>query len=176
MKFGLKNKRAAANARTRMPAFLNIPAVFMVLGLTLMLMMSLMLFSGSSDERDVEKTFQQGQRTVAQLQEAVQSFQRLLQDDQVAALAKMALENPETLVELRQYLSGRMRTFDDVRLYVSNAYLKTARTLDDEAWIIIDMILTAREHGIAPLQRFKSEGELQIAGMVAIGETDNISG
>ena len=35
MKFGLKNKRAAANVRTRMPAFLNIPAVFMVLGLTL---------------------------------------------------------------------------------------------------------------------------------------------
>ena len=180
MKFSLKGNQSSGNkvidlGSLKLPAFMHNPVLYMVVGLAVMLMMSLMLFTGSSGERNAEKGREQGQRTVVQLGEAVQSFQRLLQDDRVAALAEMVQQNPETQTELRQYLTGRLPAFEEVRLYAPDAYLDTIQTLGEDAWIVMDMIITTREHGIAPVQLIKSNGELKIAGMVAIGEADNVS-
>ncbi len=158
------------------PAFLRNPFIYMALGLALMLMMTILLFSGSSGERTGVKAMEQAERAAAQLRGAVQSFQLLLKDPQVTSLADMALKDATASGGLSQYLAGRISEFKSIRLYEPAAYLQEIDELGENAWIAIDMILTARESGRAPVQIINSEGEAIVAGMVAIGESGNLSG
>ena len=75
MKLKLKLKPESGSAKgIKLPAFLKDSTVFSVLGLALILMMTLMLFIGSADERESEKALEQGRRAVAQLSDSVQGF------------------------------------------------------------------------------------------------------
>jgi phosphomannomutase/phosphoglucomutase len=158
------------------PAFLKNPIIFILIGLSLICMMAILLFSGSSGERNAAKAYQQGERASAQLREAVVSFQRLLNDPQVISLAEMALADPQANNDLSQYLAGRAVEFKGVELYQPTDYLKNKTTLGENAWIAIDMMLVAKANKFAPVQIFDSGGESVIASMVAIGEPENLGG
>ncbi|NND44424.1 MAG: phosphomannomutase/phosphoglucomutase [Xanthomonadales bacterium] len=133
-----------------------------------MLAMALMLFSGSSGERNLGKAQEQGERAVRQVSQYIQSVQRLLQDEQVTELAAMALESPEREAELQQYLGGRLREVQEVSLYPANAYLMPVSQFGEQAWIRMDMMLSARKAGVAPVQLMPHGEEQHLAGMVAI--------
>ncbi len=170
------NLKFAGLSNLHLPEFLKNPLIFMVLGIALMTMMAVLLFSGSSGERSGAKAYEQGQRAATQLSESVQAFQRLLTDPQVTSLAEMALENAETGSELSQYLAGRASEFKEIRLFGPTAYLQNMSKSGEKNWIAIDMILDARESGTAPVQIFDHEGTPVVAGMVAVGDPENLSG
>jgi phosphomannomutase len=176
MNFSLKSDINEGRGSTNSPAFLGNPMLYMIIGLALMLMMAVLLFSGSKDEISSTKAFDQGRRAVAQLSDSVTVFQQILQDEQVATLAEMAMKDPETRPELSQYLSGRISEFREARLFTPNAYLTEADEVGENAWIIIDMLMMAREHGIAPLQFLNVGGEPVVAGLVAFGATEKPAG
>jgi phosphomannomutase/phosphoglucomutase len=176
MKMEFKFKKAEPGSGFSLPGFLQDPRIYMALGLALMLMMTLMLFTGSSGERNLAKAQEQGERAVGQVTQYVQSFQRLLQDQQVTELASMALSNPEQLASLRQYLGGRMREVDGARLFAADAYLAREDELGEQAWILVDMILSAKADGVAPVQLLAVEGGQRLAGMVAIRKDAELEG
>ena len=170
MKLGLNFKKPEPGEGLTLPGFAKAPRLYMGLGLALILAMAALLIVGSSAERNLSRGQEQGARAVTQLSEYVASFHHLLRDEQITDLAGLALSNPERLAELRQYLAGRMRELDDVRLFPEQAYLSPADRLGENAWILIDMMLAAREEGVSSVQAI-AEGDTQkVAGMVAIGD------
>lgn len=170
MKLGSKLKEPESGESSALPGFAKDPRLYMGFGLALILAMAVLLFIGSSAERNQSKGQEQAARAVTQLGEYVASFHQLLRDEQVTDLAGLALSNPERLAELRQYLAGRMRELDDVRLFPERAFLFPADRLGENAWILIDMMLTAREEGVSPVQAITEEETQKVAGMVAIGD------
>jgi phosphomannomutase/phosphoglucomutase len=157
----------------KLPPFLQNPTLHITVGLVLILAMTLMLFSGSAGERESEKAMQQGQRAVTQVGEAVRGLQRLLADQQVQTLAGMALAQEDTAENLKRYLSGRMREVLDARVYGPEVYLENTESLGESAYVILGMILAAREHGTAPVQMFQWGGDRVIAGMVKLEDGES---
>lgn len=157
----------------KLPGFLSNPMIFIGTGLVLILMMTFLLFSGSSDQMSGDKAFEQGRRAISQLGDSVQAFMRVLKDEQVTSLAEMALADPEATDDLSQYLAGRLSEFDSLRLFESTAWLKRKQDLGENAWIAIDMIMNARDQGAAPVQIIGSGEDALVAGLVAIGEVDD---
>ncbi len=176
MKLSLKAGTGAGMSKLELPEILNNPKIYMALGLAIMMMMAFLLFSGAGDKLTSTKAFEQGQRAATQMRDTVQTFQRMLQDDQVANLATMALNNPETQAQLSQYLAGRLSEFRDIRLFSSTAYLEKADEQGENSWVVIDMMMTAREQGIAPLQILDSGEDTLVAGLVAIGDVEQPAG
>ena len=178
MKLNFKFKKLESGRNLRLPELLNDPRIYIVLGLALIMMMTVLLFTGTSGERDLTKAQEQGERAVGQVAQYVQSFQRLLQDEQVMELAGMALATPERTEELTQYLGGRMREVQHVRLFQPQDYLARADEIGEPAWILIDMMLTARAGGISPLQMIPAGGESgqSLAGMAAVRQGEELLG
>lgn len=162
--------------KVKLPGFLSNPMIYIITGLALILMMTFLLFSGSSDERSGDKALEQGRRAISQLGDSVQAFIRVLQDEQVSSLAGMALADPDATDDLSQYLAGRLREFESLRLFESTAWLKRKDDLGENAWIVVDMIMKARDQGTAPVQIIGSGEDSFAAGLVAIGEADDPAG
>jgi phosphomannomutase/phosphoglucomutase len=161
----------------RLPEFLQNPLLYIVLGLALILTMTLMLFSGSADERESTKALAQGQRAVKQVADAVGGFKRLMEDEQVQNLAKMTLENPEAGEDLKRYLTGRMREVIDARVYAPEVFLEPVDALGENAYVILAMIFAAKDNGTAPVQTFELDGRMVAAGAVRLTQgEDEIAG
>ncbi len=157
----------------KLPGFLSNPMIYIGTGLVLILTMTFLLFSGSSDQMSGDKAFEQGRRAVSQLGDSVQAFMRVLKDEQVTSLAEMALADPQATDDLSQYLAGRLSEFESLRLFDSTAWLKRKQDLGENAWIAVDMIMNARDQGAAPVQIIGSGEDALAAGMVAIGGADD---
>lgn len=155
------------------PTFLKNPMLHIILGMSMILMMTVLLFTGASGERNLGKAQEQAQRVISQLSEPIQSFTRLLDDEQVRALAVMAIEDPDTTRELEQYLSGRLREFRSVHLFGPDDYLANPAKLGEQGWIVMDMLIAARSSGKAPVQLL---GEDSLASAISLGEGDEITG
>jgi phosphomannomutase len=160
----------------KLPGFMKDPMLYLISGLAIVVMMTIMLFSGSSGERSGSKAYEQGVRAKDQMREAVNEFNRLLQDPEVINLAEMALQDPESTDALNQYLSGRASEFKAARLFEPNDYLNNAEQLGENAWIAMDMMLSSLETGLAPVQIITSGSEQVAAGMAVLGDEENRSG
>lgn len=176
MKLSMKSASALGATQINLPGFLNNPFIYIWLGLALILTMTVMLFAGSPGGGKAARFLELGQRATSQLSDSVRAFQGLLEDGQVKALAELALEDPQKLTDLRQYLAGRLRSVEDVALFPANAWLKPESTFGEYSWVVIDMMLSAREHGSAPVQMVPVGGKELIAGMVSIGPAEARSG
>ena len=96
-------------------AILNRPLLIIAAGSVLIVVATIMLFGGTGSERNSEKALQQGQRAVSQLAAPIDSFRRLMLDEQVQSMAAMGVSDAARLVDLKQYLVGRMREAVEVR-------------------------------------------------------------
>jgi len=172
MNFKFEPKLPEGLSNIKWPDFLANPMIYMGLGVVVMLMSAVMLFSGSSDKLNGTKAYEQGQRAVVQLRDSVGTFQRNIQDEQVSSLANLALEDAASSAQLSQFLAGQINEFKAIRLFHSNAFLKETDELGENAWILIDMMMTAHEQRIAPLQIISADGEQLVVGMVAFGDDD----
>jgi phosphomannomutase/phosphoglucomutase len=172
MKFSFKKDDSSGSQFTLPPALMN-PMLFMGAGVAVMLLSGVMLFSGSGSQRDNEKAFEQGQRAVTQLSQNIQSFRRMLSDEQVISLASMAIENPDNEAELSQYLAGRMSEFRSVRLFDPSDYLSSTQSIGENAWIAIHMMVSAAQDGIAPIQLVPQAEDSAVAGLVSVGEGED---
>jgi phosphomannomutase/phosphoglucomutase len=160
----------------KLPAFLANPHVYIVLGMALIMMMTILLFTGSAGERESEKALEQGQRAVTQVMESVEGFRRLLADEQVHSLAGMAMQDSQTTDDLLRYLKGRIREVSEARLFAPDAYLEPVESLGESGYVILKMLMAAGEQGTAPIQSLELDGKPQIASVVKLVEEDALAG
>jgi phosphomannomutase/phosphoglucomutase len=152
------------------------PVTSIVVGCVLLLAMTVMLFLGSAREQRYQRALEQGERAAAQVQEAVDAFQGLLQDPRVLDLAATAIDDPGLSQELERYLKGRMSELREVRLYGPEAMTSAIDLAGESAFVVMGMLLDARDRGAAPVQALEIGGERVIGGAVPVRPSDEDKG
>jgi hypothetical protein len=149
------------------PKALQNPWIYIVSGVVVMGLACLFLIVGSSKNRAGEKALVQAAAGVEQVTQATLAFRRVLEDEQVQAMAALALENPGNEVQLRQYLAGRLGDSVDVLLFDKRFEMVDPAELGPGGFIILDMLF-AQEAGLVPLQVFDRENGAVLAGLTEI--------
>jgi phosphomannomutase/phosphoglucomutase len=146
------------------------PLVLVAIGAILLAILAMMLFVGGPSQEENEARLRQASQAVRQASGSVQSFHRVLEDQQVQELASIAAANPEKLSNLRQYLSGRIPGLAEVNLFDADLGSLRAVDLEPFGYAMLDMLLVAQESGMAPLQMHGAGTDAHLNTAVRIGE------
>jgi phosphomannomutase/phosphoglucomutase len=99
-----------------------------------------------------EKIREEGQQAVDQLLEPVQTLDRLLNDEQVHALAARAIRNPDLLGDLNAYLSGRIGEISSASVFGLDFDALDPVELGVNGFAVFDMLLTLQNNADPRLQ------------------------
>jgi phosphomannomutase/phosphoglucomutase len=86
------------------------------------------------------ETREEGRESVAGLMKPVQDVQRVMDDEQVQALALRALENPNTVDDLTAYIKGRINRVTAARVFDADLSRVRPSTLGPNGYALYDMI------------------------------------
>ena len=135
-----------------------------------------LIFTGGASQSDNDKVLTQAEQVIDQVSGYVQNFRRVLEDQQVHSLAVFAVEDPEKLSNLQQYVSGRIPDLIEIELYPSEVAEFRATDLEPFGYAVLDMLLVAAKSGLAPAQ-IHGQGEASYLAMaVRIGEPESQKG
>jgi len=117
----------------------------------------------------------EGQRAVQLVEEVATAVQRVLDDAQVQALALRALQQPETINDLRQYVSGRMHEIDEVMVLGPDlsAFDPSSKA---NGYALLDMLLLGQRGGFPPLQIHHSLQPPKLVDLAVVRSGEEIAG
>lgn len=117
----------------------------------------------------------EGQRAVQLVEEVATAVQRVLDDAQVHALALRALRQPETINDLRQYVSGRMHEIDEVMVLGPDLTAFDPSSMAN-GYALLDMLLLGQKGGFPPLQIHHSLQPPKLVDLTVVREGEAIAG
>jgi phosphomannomutase len=132
-----------------------------------------------SDQRSGQTASQsavQGQKAVEQLAQPVQSLKRMLNDENVQALAARAINNPDALDDLNSYLNGRISEISDVRVFGSNLNSVNPEDLGANGFAAYDMLLDLQGNNQSRLQVHYSLAPPRMVDAVRVSSGDDLTG
>jgi phosphomannomutase/phosphoglucomutase len=93
------------------------------------------------------ETVEEARQAVDSMMQPIQALNRVMEDEQVQALAIRALENPQTLEDLAAYIKGRISQVTSVNVY--GADLSAVRPVDlgPNGYALYDMVQSTLEGG-----------------------------
>jgi phosphomannomutase len=127
----------------------------MLLGLLGVAIISFAVWLAITDWRAAgvaEEIREEGQQAVDQLLEPVQTLDRLLNDEQVHALAARAIQNPDLLGDLNAYLSGRISEISGASVFGLDIDALDPVELGVNGFAVFDMLLTLENNADPRLQ------------------------
>lgn len=146
------------------------PLLLIGSGVALLVILAALLFLGGSSQKDNDKILEGARETLRQMSATVKTYRLVLEDQQVQQLAAMAAADPDKLPELEQYIRGRLPDLQALILYQPDLGKLRGDKIDPFGYATLDMLMTARETGLAPLQLHgKGEGSY-VALAARIGE------
>ena len=146
------------------------PLVLIVIGAVMLVVLAVMLFTGRPSQEDNEAALQRARQSIGQVSDLVQNFRRVLEDQQVQELAVIAKADPGKLLNLQQYVSGRIPELIEIKLYGVDLEGMRAADLEPYGYAILDMLMNAAEKGLAPAQMHGKGGDAYLAMAIKIGE------
>jgi len=118
---------------------------------------------------DASTGAEQGEEASGQLADKANSLQRLIDDEQVQALALRAIRNPDGLADLRQYVAGRTSDVETVSVYPADLSSFDPGAVPN-GYALLDMLLLAESGGFPPLQIHRSLEPPRLLDVVAVME------
>ena len=118
----------------------------------------------------------QQQEIVDQLARPVQALKRIMNDEQVQALAVRAIETPATVEDLRSYLQGRINEISQVGVLGSDLASIGPGKLGLSGYAVLDMLLNLQENINPLLQLHSSLVPPLMVDAVQIMSGDNLVG
>lgn len=106
-----------------------------------------LLFKDWTSSREVARTQEESNKAVAEFLQPIETLHRVMTDEHVQALAARALQNPETIEDLRSYIKGRISQVDSVSVYSSDVSVLRPAELGPNGFAITDMIQSTLEAG-----------------------------
>ena len=152
------------------------PMMLMAGGAILLVILAVMLFAGGTSQKDNEQILERAQESMSQVGGVVQSFRRVLEDQQVQELAVIATTNPDKLSNLQQYVSGRLPGLVGIELFGNKPDRLRASELGKFGYAVLDMLMTSAEAGLAPAQIHGKGENAYLAMAVSVGAVDSPSG
>ena len=116
------------------------------------------------------------QEVVDQLARPVQALKRVMNDEQVQALAVRAIETPATVEDLRSYLKGRINEISEVQVFGSSLASVDPGELGLSGYAVLDMLLNLQENIHPQLQLHNSLVPPRMVDAVQIMSGDDLLG
>jgi phosphomannomutase/phosphoglucomutase len=135
----------------------------------LMIMAAMFMFSGNKGGNQ-DAVLAQAQQSMQQVGDVVQNFRGVLEDLQVQELAAIAIDDPDKIENLKQYVSGRISDVQDLMLFDPQLDELRGKDLGPDGYALLDMLWKAKEGGIAPVQYHSRSETPYLAMAVRIGE------
>ena len=152
------------------------PVILIGAGIVMLALVAVLFFTGSAGKAGDDIMIKRAEQVIGHVNEFVQGFSRVLQDQQVQELASIAADDPDKRVNLEQYISGRIPDLVKVDLYPADLEPLRAADLDPNGFAILDMLLTAASSGLAPAQIHGTGDASYIAMAVRVGDEKNPKG
>jgi hypothetical protein len=128
------------------------PLVLIAVGAAMLIGLAVLLFAGGDGLQKNQMTLESVQQSMSQVRGLVKDLQQVVEDQQVQELAAMAVAEPDKLTHLQQYVSGRIPELIDVELFDKELGALRGNEIGPYGYAVLDMLLLARETGIAPAQ------------------------
>jgi phosphomannomutase/phosphoglucomutase len=152
------------------------PLLLIASGFVLLVVLALLFLMGGESRQDNDAKFAQAKQTMSQVSVFAQNFRRVLEDQQVQELAVMASAEPDKFSNLQQYVRGRIPDLTEIELFGADLSRFRATDLGPFGYVMLDMLMTAEESGIAPVQMFGMADEARISVAVRVGDEASPAG
>ena len=115
-------------------------------GLALVIAAAWLFISDFMSKRSSANLAVEGENAVQQVAGQVETMQRILNDEQVQALAVRALENPDAEKDLFAYINGRQSSVNSVKVFArADAPALKPEELGPSGFAMLDMIISVLE-------------------------------
>ena len=136
------------------------PLWLIVAGAVVLVALVAMLFLGGNSQNDNDRILKSARQTLSQMSSTVKGYRKVLAAQQTQELSAIASVDPEKLPMLEQYLRDQLPSFMELTLFETTALDKLhGDELGPFGYATLDMLMTARERALAPMQLHgKGEG------------------
>ncbi|HEY5775162.1 MAG TPA: hypothetical protein VIS57_03675, partial [Xanthomonadales bacterium] len=149
------------------------PIPLIGIGALLLVLAVLLFFTGGTSHEGNEASLKRAEQVIGQVNDYVQNFRRVLEDQQVQELAAIAAADPDKLSNLKQYVSGRIPDLVAIELYSTDLGSMRGADFGPFGYAVLDMLLVASESGMAPAQIHGKGAESYLAMAVRVGEQES---
>jgi phosphomannomutase/phosphoglucomutase len=146
------------------------------LGIAIILATLWLAFNDARSSKAVSRVTSQQQEAVDQLEKPVQALKRVMNDEQVQALAARAIANPATVGDLRSYLNGRINEISEVQVFGSNLASVDPGELGLSGYAVLDMLLNLQDNRHPQLQFHNSLVPPRMVDAVRVMSGDDLVG
>jgi len=149
------------------------PFALIGVGIALLVILAGLIFLGSGSQKDNDQMLERARQTISQVSGTVKNFRRVLQDQQVQELGAIAAADQEKLPSLQQYVGGRIPELIDVTLFEPNLDQLRGDDMGASGYSVLDMLMNAREGGLAPVQMHGKGAEAYLALATRVGDAES---
>ena len=128
------------------------PILLIGAGSALLVLLAALILLGGGSRTGNDERLEQSRLTISQLGGSIKNLRRVLQDPQVQELAVIAAADREKLSSLQQYVRGRIPELSEITLFRPNLSSLQGRDMGAYGYAELDMLMSAREDGLAPVQ------------------------
>jgi len=149
------------------------PMLLIGAGIALLVILAGLIFLGGGSQKDNDQMLGKAKQTISQVSGTVKNFRRVLEDQQVQELGAIAAADQEKLPNLQQYLSGRIPELIEVTLFEPNLNQLRGNDMGTSGYAVLDMLMNAREGGLAPVQMHGKGTEAYLALVTRVGDAES---
>jgi phosphomannomutase/phosphoglucomutase len=146
------------------------PLILIGIGAVLLTFLVVLLLTGDDGKDTSSEELSKAQLSLTTVKDLIQGYRRVLLDSQVQEMAANAASDPKSLVNLEQYVSGRVQDFAELRLFDTRFYELKGEDLGPFGFALLDMIFAASETGTADAQIHGVGESAYLALAVRVGD------
>jgi len=152
------------------------PMVLIGIGGALLLLLAGLVFLGGGSQQSNDEMLERARQTISQVSGSIKNFRRVLEDQQVQELAVIAANDREKLPNLQQYVSGRIPELIEILLFEPELNQLRGGDMGPSGYAVLDMLMNAREDGLAPVQIHGKGEQAYLALAARVGDAESPAG
>ncbi|MDX1380952.1 MAG: hypothetical protein R3233_07515, partial [Xanthomonadales bacterium] len=121
-----------------------------------------------------EGAFEQGRAVMEQVQGAVHTYNRMLADPELQAMAAQAVDSPVHMEALQKYITGRPIGVREVELLPGDPMAFRPDEYGAHGYVLLDMMLASRTGGPAPVQVLSTPEGRELVALAPVRDGDEV--
>jgi len=147
-----------------------------ILGIAIIVATMWLAYNDSRSRQASSRVTSQQQEIISMLTGPVQALKRVMNDEQVQALAVRAIATPATVEDLRSYLNGRINEISEVRVFGDSLASLDPGELGLNGYAVLDMLLNMQDNKRPQLQIHNSLVPPRMVDAVQVMSGDDLVG
>jgi phosphomannomutase len=152
------------------------PLPYLFSGLVVLAFYGWLQFRDAMEVADSERAMEEALAAVESLRGPVLEIRNALGDPQTLELASKAVDDNGLEEQLFAHLAGRVDRLQDAHVYPPDVFMTDLDEIGENGYILLDMMASARQEQVAPVQFIRQAGESFVSSAALVGNPDEPSG